>query len=187
MEPRSYPEESPGAGALMVDMDERQIRRQVQENLTAVPYVSGVNNHMGSRFMEDEARLTMVMEELEKRGLYFVDSRTTPDSRGREAANRTGVRFAARDLFIDHVPGHAAALENLTGPSRRGGEHGKPVLMIGHPHPETVRALRDALPRWQAEGVRLVALPTFFGTSAEENRNALAAGNKTLGRKEKVR
>ena len=187
MEPRSYPEESPGAGALMVDMDERQIRRQVQENLAAVPYVSGVNNHMGSRFMEDEARLTVVMEELKKRGLYFVDSRTTPDSRGREAANRTGVRFAAKDLFIDHVPGYAAVLENLTGPARRGGKHGKPVLMIGHPHPETVRALRDALPRWQAEGVRLVALPTFFRTSEEENRNALAASDKASGRKEKVR
>jgi len=187
MEPRSYPEESPGAGALMVGMDERQIRRQIQENLAAVPYVSGVNNHMGSRFMEDEARLTVVMEELEKRGLYFVDSRTTPDSRGREAANRTGVRFAARGLFIDHVPGYAAALENLTDPSRRRGGHGKPVLMIGHPHPETVRALRDALPRWQAEGVRLVALPTFFRTSAEENRNALATSDKASGRKERVR
>ena len=187
MEPHSYPEESPGAGALMVDMDEREIRRQVRKNLDAVPYVSGVNNHMGSRFMEDEARLTVVMEELEKRGLYFVDSRTSSDSRGREAANRTGVRFAARGLFIDHVPGYAAALENLTGPSRLAGEKGKPVLMIGHPHPETVRALRDALPRWQAEGVRLVALPTFLGTSAEENRNAFAASDKASGRKEKVR
>jgi hypothetical protein len=187
MEPRSYPEESPGAGALMVDMDEKQIRRQLQENLAAVPYVSGVNNHMGSRFMEDEARLTMVMEELKKRGLYFVDSRTSPDSRGSEAANRTGVRFAARSLFIDHLPGYAAALENLTGQARRGGENGKPVLMIGHPHPETVRALRDALPRWQAEGVRLVALATFLETSAEGNRNALAAGNKASGRKERAR
>lgn len=187
MEPRSYPEESPGAGALMVDMDERQIRIQVRKNLDAVPHVSGVNNHMGSRFMEDEARLTVVMEELEKRGLYFVDSRTTPDSRGREAANRTGVRFAARGLFIDHVPGYAAALENLTAPSRRGGGKGKPVLMIGHPHPETVRALRDALPRWQAEGVRLVALPTFLGTSAEENRNSFAASDKASDRKENVK
>ena len=187
MEPRSYPEESPGAGALMVGMDEQQIRKQVRENLTAVPYVSGVNNHMGSRFMEDEARLTVVMEELKKRGLYFIDSRTSTDSRGREAANRTGVRFAARDLFIDHVPGYATAMENLTGPSRRGGENGKPVLMIGHPHPETVRALRDALPRWQAEGVRLVALPTFIRTSADENRNAIAASDKTPDRKERVR
>jgi polysaccharide deacetylase 2 family uncharacterized protein YibQ len=78
MEPHSYPEESPGAGALMVDMDEKQIRRQLRENLAAVPYVSGVNNHMGSRFMGDEARLTTVMEELKKRDLYFVDSRTSP-------------------------------------------------------------------------------------------------------------
>jgi polysaccharide deacetylase 2 family uncharacterized protein YibQ len=187
MEPHSYPGESPGAGALMVDMDEQQIRKQVQESLAAVPYVSGVNNHMGSRFMEDEARLTIVMEELGKRGLYFVDSRTSTDSRGRVAANRAGVRFAARGFFIDHVPGYAAALENLTGPSRWGGANGKPVLMIGHPHPETVRALSDALPRWQAEGVRLVALPTFFRASAEENQNALTASDKASGRKERIR
>jgi polysaccharide deacetylase 2 family uncharacterized protein YibQ len=187
MEPLSYPEESPGAGALLVDMDERQIRKQLQESLAAVPYLSGVNNHMGSRFMEDEVRLTMVMEELEKRGLYFVDSRTTTDSRGREAAKRMGVRFAARSLFIDHLPGYAAAMKNLTGPSLRGGANGKPVLMIGHPHPETVRALRDALPCWQAEGVRLVSLKTFLGTSAGENQNALAASDKASVRKERVR
>ena len=186
MEPRSYPGESPGPGALMVDMDEGQIRRQIRESLAAVPYVSGVNNHMGSRFMEDEARLMVVMEELKKRGLYFVDSRTTPDSRGRETANRAGVRFAARGRFIDHLPGYAEALKNLTVPIRREG-NGKPVLMIGHPHPETVRALRDALPRWQAEGVMLVGLPTFLKTSDEENRNALAARDKASGRKEKVR
>jgi hypothetical protein len=186
MEPRSYPGESPGPGALMVDMDEGQIRRQIRESLAAVPYVSGVNNHMGSRFMEDEAHLMVVMEELKKRGLYFVDSRTTPDSRGRETANRAGVRFAARGRFIDHLPGYAEALKNLTVPIRREG-NGKPVLMIGHPHPETVRALRDALPRWQAEGVMLVGLPTFLKTSDEENRNALAARDKASGRKEKVR
>lgn len=187
MEPRSYPEELPGPGALMIGMDAKQIRRQLQEDLAAVPYLSGVNNHMGSRFMEDEARLTIVMEELEKRGLYFVDSRTTPDSRAREAANRTGVRFAARGLFIDHLPGYEAALENLTSPSRRGGKPGKPVLMIGHPRPETLRALRDALPRWQTEGVRLVALPAFFETAIEEDRNALAGNDNASRRKETLK
>lgn len=187
MEPRSHPVESPGAGALMVDMDERQIRGRVQQNLALVPHISGVNNHMGSRFMEDEARLATVMEELAKRGLYFIDSRTTPDSRGKEAAARAGVPFAARDLFIDHVPGYAAALESLIGASRRRGETGKPLLMIGHPHPETVRALRDALPHWQAEGVRLVAVPTFLKRPGQEDRNALAASGKAPGRKEKMR
>lgn len=156
MEPRSYPGESPGAGALMADMDEGEIRRRIREGLAAVPFVSGVNNHMGSRFMEDEARLAIVMEELRKRDLFFVDSRTAADSRGRESAGRAGVRFAARDLFIDHAPGYAAALENLTGSFRQGRSNGAPVLMIGHPHAQTVRAIRDAMPVWKTEGVRVI-------------------------------
>jgi uncharacterized protein len=156
MEPRSYPVESPGTGALMADMDRGEIRRKIREDLAAVPFVSGVNNHMGSRFMEDGARLAIVMEELQKRDLFFVDSRTTADSRGRESAGRAGIRFAARDLFIDHAPGYAAALENLTGSFRQGRSSGRPVLMIGHPHAQTVRAIRDALPIWQAEGIRVI-------------------------------
>jgi polysaccharide deacetylase 2 family uncharacterized protein YibQ len=156
MEPRSYPGESPGAGAMMADMDEGEIRRQIREDLAAVPFVSGVNNHMGSRFMEDEARLAIVMEELRAKGLFFVDSRTAADSRGRESAGRARVRFAARDVFIDHAPGYAAALENLTGAFRQGQRNGAPVLMIGHPHMETVRAIRDALPFWQKEGVKVI-------------------------------
>ena len=156
MEPHSYPGESPGAGALMADMDAGEIRRQIREDLAAVPFVSGVNNHMGSRFMEDKARLAIVMEELRAKGLFFVDSRTTADSRGRESAGRAGVRFAARDVFIDHAPGYAAALENLTGAFRQGQRNGAPVLMIGHPHMETVRAIRDALPFWQKEGVKVI-------------------------------
>jgi polysaccharide deacetylase 2 family uncharacterized protein YibQ len=156
MEPHSYPGESPGAGALMAGMDEEEIRRRIRENLRAVPFVSGVNNHMGSRFMADEALLAIVMEELQKRDLFFVDSRTTADSRGRKSAGRAGVRFAARDLFIDHAPGYAAALENLTGSFRQGRSNGAPVVMIGHPHAQTVRAIRDALPVWQKEGVRVI-------------------------------
>jgi hypothetical protein len=165
MEPRSYPEESPGAGALMTDMDEEAVRRQVRADLAAVPFVSGVNNHMGSRFMTDEARLAIVMEELRAKGLFFVDSLTTTDSRGRESAGRAGVRFAARDIFIDHVPGYAAVLENLTGVFRRGRRNGLPVLMIGHPHMETVKAIRDALPVWKTEGVTVIPVSACLGIS----------------------
>jgi uncharacterized protein len=156
MEPRSYPGESPGAGALMADMGEGEIRKLVRENLAAVPFVAGVNNHMGSRFMEDETRLAIVMDVLRSKGLFFVDSMTDTDSRGRKSAGTAGVRFAARDVFIDHTPGYAAALEKLTESLRRKGRNGEPVLMIGHPHAETVRAIRNALRFWETEGVRVI-------------------------------
>jgi uncharacterized protein len=167
MEPYSHPGGSPGSGALMTDMDAGEIRRQIRADLAAVPFVSGVNNHMGSRFMEDEARLAIVMEELKAKDLFFVDSRTTADSRGKESAERAHVRFAARDIFIDHTPGHAAAMERLTGAVRQGQRNGAPLLMIGHPHMETVQAIRDALPFWQQEGVKVIPVSTYVRISVE--------------------
>jgi len=175
MEPRSYPANNPGKGALFVDMEERQIRRQFETDLSAVPYVSGVNNHMGSRFMEDEAGLAVVMEQLAKKRLFFVDSLTTPDSRARSAAARAGVRYASRAVFIDHTPDHATVLANLLQLPPRGREQGKPLLMIGHPHPDTVRALREAQPLWQKEGVRMIPLSAYLALQGgQEKKDTLA-------------
>jgi uncharacterized protein len=165
MEPRSHPEDSPGAGALMADMDAGEIRRWIRKDLAAVPFVSGVNNHMGSRFMEDKARLAIVMEELRAKGLFFVDSMTTDDSRGRESAGRARVPFASRNVFIDYAPGYATALESLTGAFRQDRKNGAPVLMIGHPHMETVQAIRDVLPFWRKEGVKVIPVSAFLRIS----------------------
>jgi polysaccharide deacetylase 2 family uncharacterized protein YibQ len=173
MEPRSYPAENPGAGALFTNMDAGEIRRRIEANLTAVPYASGVNNHMGSLFMENKAGLSIVMEELAKRGLFFVDSRTTPHSLGREAAAKAGVRFAERALFIDHDRGYAAAIANLTQPRRLEWKKGKPLLLIGHPHDETIEALREAQSHWHDEEVQVIPVSVFVSMpGAEEKKNA---------------
>jgi len=117
-------------------MDEGEIRRQIETDLTAVPYVSGVNNHMGSRFMEDEAGLAVMMEELAKKGLFFVDSLTTPDSR--HARQPPGQASATR-----RGPSHRPYTGTIRQPWRtscsrpRGaGAQEKPLLMIGHPRPK---------------------------------------------------
>ena len=162
MEPLSYPKEAPGPGALMVNMDEQQIRRQLDDDLAVVPYVSGVNNHMGSRFMEDFNRLSLLMEELKKRNLYFVDSRTTPNSKGLEAAVRTGIHFASRDIFIDHEHGYEAAFQNLLKVSRQDKGYSRPLLLIGHPHPDTIRAIKTIIPLWEREGIRIVDVKTVL-------------------------
>lgn len=161
MEPLSYPANNPGKGALFAAMSDQEIRRQVAEDLAAVPLAVGVNNHMGSRFMQDEARLCVVMQELSKKGLFFVDSKTTAASRGREAAAESGVPFAARSVFIDHAKGYAAALANLTAPPRDRGA-GRPLLMIGHPHRDTVRALKEALSGRQEQRLRVMALKAYM-------------------------
>jgi polysaccharide deacetylase 2 family uncharacterized protein YibQ len=187
MEPLAYPAEDPGTGALFVDMDAKEIRGRMEAALAAVPHVRGVNNHMGSRFMKDEAGVALVMEEIARRGLFFVDSRTAPDSRGRDGAARAGIRFAARDLFIDHTPGYEAALSALIHLPRQ--DRGKREwLIIGHPHPETLRALQEALPRWREEGIRMIPLSAFVRLprvkeNAEGPRQEPVSRSNTQGRK----
>jgi polysaccharide deacetylase 2 family uncharacterized protein YibQ len=159
MEPHGYPEQSPGKGALMASMDEDQIVRQLKENLAAVPYASGVNNHMGSLFMEDTARLKKVMVELKKQGMFFIDSRTSPGTTGRTAASQTGIPFAERDIFIDHEKGYQAAKTALRSVSRHQATgDNKPLLLIGHPYKDTIRAIKDILPEWHKEGIHVVSV-----------------------------
>ncbi len=153
-------------------MTVEEIRSRLREAVAAVPFISGVNNHMGSRFMEDEARLAVVMEELRAKNLFFIDSLTTESSRGRESAKRAGVRFAARDIFIDHVPGLDAALKNLTGEVRKKRTSGLPILMIGHPRLETEQAIRTAIPIWQAKGIQVIGISACLGDPCGEKSEA---------------
>jgi len=158
MEPQSYPKDRPGEGALFLSMSDEEIRKQFQQDLASVPHALGVNNHMGSRFSENEGKMAVVMTELKDRGLFFVDSRTTGDSKAREAADRIGVRFLARKIFIDNDRSYEASLKILTDILQEPGMlngHG-PILLIGHPYPSTIAAIRDAVPLLEAKGIKIV-------------------------------
>ena len=102
MEPVSYPREKPGQGALFTDMNNEEILLQLEKDIAAVPYVSGVNNHMGSKFMIDEKKLTIVFNKLKKNKLFFVDSRTSSDTKTAVTAEKVGLPVAMRKIFLDN-------------------------------------------------------------------------------------
>lgn len=154
MEPLD-PKENPGPGALKVSMDEAAIRRVMAEDLDDWTGYVGVNNHMGSRFTQDGARMAIVMDELKARGLLWLDSKTIGSSSGPTAAKAAGVPFLERDVFIDNmetVEAVLAQLETLIGTAQK---HGT-AIGIGHPHDATREALKKWLPSLEARGVTLV-------------------------------
>jgi len=153
MEPRNG-KQNPGPGALFRSMMAEDLRQQLDDDLAAVPYVVGVNNHMGSAFMEDEEKLQVVLVELQKKGLFFIDSRTTSASRAEGLARKTGIRFAARRLFLDNDRDRELIFKNLLNHVRR--RNNSSLLIIGHPYPGTVGALREAIPLLQSQGIRIV-------------------------------
>ncbi|MEW6488639.1 MAG: divergent polysaccharide deacetylase family protein [Thermodesulfobacteriota bacterium] len=157
MQPRGYPEIDPGRGALLEGMSEPDIRRTVAEDLAAVPGVSGVNNHMGSRFTELEEPLRWVMDELAKRELFFLDSVTSPATVAATVARESGLATVRRDVFIDNNREVEAIGRQIDAAVAKARQNGRAVA-IGHPYPETLEALRQAAARIRAEGVRVVPL-----------------------------
>ena len=103
MEPKEssgYTAVDAGEDALVVGLPKSEIKRRIEVNLASVPHIQGVNNHMGSKFMESEELLELVMEEVKEKDLFFVDSMTSGASMGSEAASKFGVRSAERDIFL---------------------------------------------------------------------------------------
>jgi uncharacterized protein len=154
MEPVSYPDEKPGEGALFTDMSDEEIVLQLKKNFTAVPYVSGVNNHMGSKFMMDEKKLSVVFKELKKRNMFFVDSRTSADTKTAAANGNAGLKIGERKIFIDNNRDYNKIYANLMNVAD--GDDISAEIIIGHPYPETVRALRDGAKIMRQKGVSIV-------------------------------
>lgn len=155
MEPHNYPTENPGAGALFTSMDENEINRQLIGDIKAVPYAVGINNHMGSKYMENEKFLSIIFKTVKKRGLFFVDSRTTSKTKGKILADKIGVDFAARDVFIDNEQSFDATYKILVKTSVNF-QNGEQQILIGHPYPSTIKALMAAVPVFKEKGIVIV-------------------------------
>jgi len=142
MEPRGYPKYNPGDDALFISMNADQVRARVDENLARVPGAIGVNNHMGSRFTENAPGMAAALTEFNKRGLFFLDSLTTPRSVGRRTAEGVGIPFYERDIFLDNVKDVGAIIHQLKMAEKVARKQGY-AIAIGHPYPATLAALRQ--------------------------------------------
>jgi uncharacterized protein len=140
---------------LRVGMSADQVRSVLAGMLADVPHAVGVNNHEGSRATADPKLMAELMPELRKRGLFFIDSRTTAATVAYEAAERAGVRAASRKVFLDDVPTRKAVLAQLDLAARDAERDGS-AIAIGHPHPETIAALAEGVPRLERRGIHLV-------------------------------
>ncbi|MBT8406953.1 MAG: divergent polysaccharide deacetylase family protein [Deltaproteobacteria bacterium] len=155
MEPKGYPEVNPGVGALLTEMTEVEIVQTLRKNFDSLSNVKGVNNHMGSKFCESEQKLIPVMKELKRRGLFFLDSRTTTGTRAYTVAQKFHVPAAERNVFLDNIQNPQAIrgqLKRLIQLARlKGGAIG-----IAHPHEATLTVLRVEVPKLPAKRVELV-------------------------------
>lgn len=155
MEPRGYPANNPGRGAILVAMSDEALRRNLRAALDVSPHFLGMNNHMGSRMTEDAQKMRTVLAELNRRGLFFIDSWTSPNSKAWSVARELKVPTRKRDIFLDHNPSVDAVRNQIAKLIRTAKVQGT-ALAIGHPREATLKALREASEKFRAEGIEVV-------------------------------
>ena len=163
-------DKDPGFGALTLETGESELRRLLNANLDAVPHVVGINNHMGSLLTRHPGHMAWLMRNLrdDPRGLFFVDSVTSPQSVALKLARENDVPSTRRDLFLDFDPDPdavAAQFERLVELALQRGS----AVAIGHPYPGTLDVLERELPQLAARGVRLVSVAEFIRRNATES------------------
>lgn len=160
-----------GQGALLQHMNRQQVQQALAQALNDIPYAIGINNHMGSLFTALEQPMGWMMEYLQQRQLFFVDSLTTPQSTARKYAQMHGVTMLARHVFLDNELTEAALERQFSQLLQIARRH-QVAIAIGHPYPETYHFLKKRLQQLEAEGIELVPISAIL----PESHAVLAAG-----------
>ncbi|RUO63038.1 divergent polysaccharide deacetylase family protein [Pseudidiomarina insulisalsae] len=107
-----------------------------------LPQARGLNNHQGSLLTAQPQQMDWLMQELKKRSLYFLDSRTTTATVAEAAARTAGIPSNRRHVFIDNAP----SLEAIRAQWQRArliAENQGYAIVIGHPHTSTLTFLQQ--------------------------------------------
>jgi uncharacterized protein len=152
MEPNEYPVINPGPGALLTSMSPDQLLNQLDKDLDSVPFIKGVNNHMGSKMTTVSTQLYQILSVLKKRNLFFIDSRTTTETLCKPSAQLLQVPFAQKDVFLDHIQERDFIRKQIRLLIHIAKRHGE-AIGIAHPYDATYDVLRELLPELKTKAI----------------------------------
>lgn len=155
-----------GPGVLTMDMNEEDFIQALRNAIADIPHITGINNLTGSELTAALLPMQWVMLELKNQGLFFVDSMTTSDSVAEATAIAHHLPVLRRHVFLDNTRTEEAIHSEFQRALNTARQQGYAVA-IGHPYPETLSYLEQALPTLQAQGVQLVSVSELIKMKEE--------------------
>jgi hypothetical protein len=161
---------------LYTRLSENEIRGRVRKAVGELPQARGLNNHMGSLATVDGRLLRPALEEIRQANLFFIDSRTNPDTQAHILAKQLGLRTALNDLFLDANSDEDWISDKMMQLADRAAQKGW-AIGIGHPNTNTLRVLRELGPVLQQRGfqfvpaIDLVSPPQLASAGAKSRAN----------------
>ena len=164
MQPKAYPDFDPGKGALLLNMPDALIGAITRANFAYFGMqLDGANNHTGSAYTEDAAKMEQALKYMKQYTGRFLDSHTSPASKAYDECRKAGMKCAVNSTFLDNEePGLVTKTDKenhvrvqLVAAARKALSNGSSIA-IGHLRDGTVGALPEALAEIEKMGVRIV-------------------------------
>jgi len=160
-----------GKGGLESGMSHPQFLARLRTSLEDIPYMRGVNNHMGSQLTQEGEAMAWLMSELAQRQLYFIDSRTTANTLALSTARSYRIPSDRRDVFLDNTRTIDMIRAQLVKALKLARERGQ-AIAIGHPYPETLAVLEKAGALFNHYQVELVPVSELLNAQVDQMTSA---------------
>jgi len=141
MEAMHFSAEEPDT--LRVGDSQQKISQKIAQIKKEFPRVRYINNHTGSKFTENEKAVNRLIYALNKNNIHFIDSRTTAKTKVPAVEKAYGIKYVARDVFLDHHMDKAYVKKQIKIAIKVAKLHGH-AIAIGHPHKETLEAIKES-------------------------------------------
>lgn len=149
MEPIKGKKEWLGPNAITTNLSDREIENRIEQAIKEIPHAIGMNNHMGSKVTADERIMRIILSVCKKHGLFYLDSKTNPNSVVPKIGKELGVPIVENQLFFDDVYTASHITKQAQLLIQRIKE--KPVVVaIGHVGPPgeiTSRVIESSIPK----------------------------------------
>ncbi len=155
LQPKSFTRAITRRRAVLATHSEQANRRIVEEALGSLPQTVGVLGYPGGHAADESKALAFVLDELGRRGKYFVDIRETAQSfTGPEHPDDGPGRLSAWGI-LDSVYNPVIISMNLDRASRSALENTQ-AIVVADARPHTFQVLRNQMVHLETRGIEFV-------------------------------
>ena len=155
LEPYDYPNNDPGQNTLLAASPLTDNAARLKWVMSRVTGYAGLINNEGAKFLASQKDTKMLLEDAQRRGLYFLDSGNSDQSLARDAARMTGVHFARADVTVDRIVARDAIEKELADLEKTAMQKGFAVG-VAQAYPTSIEMIRFWAKGLEQKGFALV-------------------------------
>jgi uncharacterized protein len=161
LEPIGYPATNPGPKTLLAESDEKENIEALHWHMSRFAGYAGVINYMGGKFLMTESSSKVLLRELRKRGLLFVEDGSVGNSVVQAVADSMTSKAKRADTVIDADPSSDAILAALKRLEKDAEQNGV-AIGTGSGLAITIDTLRDWAKDAAERGIVIIPMSASY-------------------------